>query len=158
MWKVVYAVQIQRRESRKLLTNRQRPLDLLPEAISQCIYIEFYHRADNHSKDADRFHNSMTDNKDGCIPSPLIMFTCTALCHALLEWQKYKGVHPQASKSKLKGDRPNHSNYFNYKIAGGKNTSCGAAMGCKLLSLPGIADTYIFLIITWNTLPESYQQ
>jgi len=31
-------------------------------------------------------------------------------------------------------------------------------MDCKLLSLPGAADTYILLMNTWNTLPESYQQ
>jgi hypothetical protein len=36
------------------------------------------------------------------------VFTCTALCHALLERQKHKGVHPKASKSKLKADRPDH--------------------------------------------------
>jgi len=31
-------------------------------------------------------------------------------------------------------------------------------MGRKLLTSPGIADTYTFLMNTWNTLPESYQQ
>jgi len=33
-----------------------------------------------------------------------------------------------------------------------------AARGPKLLTSPGIADTYTFLMNTWNTLPESYQQ
>jgi len=33
-----------------------------------------------------------------------------------------------------------------------------AATGPKLLTSPGIADTYTFLNNTWNTLPESYQQ
>jgi hypothetical protein len=33
-----------------------------------------------------------------------------------------------------------------------------AATGPKLLTSPGVADTYTFLINTWNTLPESYQQ
>jgi len=28
----------------------------------------------------------------------------------------------------------------------------------KFLALPGVADTYMFLMNTWNTLPESYQQ
>jgi len=100
----------------------------------------------------------MINDKDGHIPSPLIMCTCTALRHALVEWQKNKGVHPKASKSKLKADRPDCSNYFNYKNDGGKNASCCAATGCKLLSSPGVADTYTFLMNTWNTLPESYQQ
>jgi len=100
----------------------------------------------------------MINDKDSHIPSPLIMFTCTALRHALLEWQKNKGVHPKASKSKLKADRPDPSNYFNYMNDGGKNASCCAAMGRKLLTSPGIADTYTFLMNTWNTLPESYQQ
>jgi hypothetical protein len=40
----------------------------------------------------------MLDDKDGHIPFLLIMFTCTALRHALLEWQKNKGIHPKASK------------------------------------------------------------
>jgi len=100
----------------------------------------------------------MIDDKDGHIPSPLIMFTCTALRHALLEWQKNKGVHPKASKSKLKADRPDRSNYFNCKNHGGKIVSCCAVTCRKLLTLPGIADTYTFLMNTWNTLPESYQQ
>jgi hypothetical protein len=46
----------------------------------------------------------MIDDKDGHIPSPLIMFTCTALSHDLLASQKNIGVHPKASKSKLKAD------------------------------------------------------
>jgi hypothetical protein len=100
----------------------------------------------------------MIDNKDGHIPSPLIMFTCTALRHALLEWQKNKGVHPKASKSKLKADRPDHSNYFNYKNDGGKITSSCSATGHRLLTLPSVVDTYTLLMNTWNTLPESYQQ
>jgi hypothetical protein len=71
---------------------------------------------------------------------------------------KNKGVHPKASKSKLKADRPDPSNYVNYKNDGGKNASCCAAMGRKLLTSPGIADTYTFLMNTWKALPESYQQ
>jgi hypothetical protein len=86
------------------------------------------------------------------------MFTCTTLHHALLEWQKNKGVHPTASKSKLKADRPDGSNYFNHKNDGDKNATCCAAKGYNLLTLPGVADTYSFLMNTWNTLPESYQQ
>ena len=82
----------------------------------------------------------MIDNKDGHIPSPLIIFSCTAFRHSLVEWQKINGVHPKASKSKLKANRPDCSNYFNYKNHGGKNASCCAAMGRKLLTLPGIAD------------------
>ena len=100
----------------------------------------------------------MIDNKDSHVPLPLIMFTCTALRYTLLEWQKNKGVHPKASKSKLKEDRPDRSNYFNYKNDGGTNASCHAAMGRKLRTSPGIADTYTFLINTWNTLQGSYQQ
>jgi hypothetical protein len=100
----------------------------------------------------------MINDKDGHIPSPLIMFTCTALRHALLEWQKNRGVHPKASKSKLKAERPDRSNYFNHKNDGGQIASCCAVTGRKLLTSPGVADTYTFLMNTWNTLPESYQQ
>jgi len=35
--------------------------------------------------------------------------------------------------------------------------SCCAVAGHKLLSSPGVADTYTFLMNTWNTVPESYQ-
>jgi hypothetical protein len=84
VWKVVHAVQIQRGESRKLLTNGYHPLCFLPEAIPQIIYMKLYHRAINRGKYADGFYNSMIDDKDGHILSPLIMFTCTALHHALL--------------------------------------------------------------------------
>jgi hypothetical protein len=100
----------------------------------------------------------MNDNKDGHIPSPLIMYTCTALRHALLQSQKNKGVHPKHSKSELKADRPDCSNYFNCKNDGGKIVSCCGVTGRKLLTSPGVADTYTFLMNTWNTLPESYQQ
>jgi hypothetical protein len=74
----------------------------------------------------------MINNKDGHIPSPLIMFTCTALRHALLEWQKNKGVHQKASKSKLKAVRPDRLNNFNHKNHGGQVTSCCAVTGRKL--------------------------
>jgi len=122
------------------------------------MYITFYHRANNHGKYADGIYDSMIDDKDGHIPSPLIMFTCTALRHALLEWPKIKGVHPKASKSKLKADRPDRSNYLNYKNDGSKIAPCSASTGRNLLTSPGVADTYTFLMNTWNTLPESYQQ
>jgi len=155
---VVYAVQIPRRECRKLLTNGQRPLYFVAEAIPRFIYIKFNRRANNRGKYADGFHNSMIDDKDGHIPLPLIMFTSTMLHNALLEWQKNKGVHLKASKSKRKADRPDRSNYFNYKNDGGKNASYCAATGRKFLTSPGVADTSAFLMNTWNTLPESYQQ
>ena len=66
----------------------------------------------------------MINNKDSHLPSPLIMFTCTVLRHDLLEWQKNKGVHPKASKLKLRAGRPDRSNYFNHKNDSGKHVSC----------------------------------
>jgi len=158
VWNVVYAVQIQGRESRKLLKNGQRPLYILAEAIPGLIYIKFYHRANIRCKHADGFHNSMNNDNDGHIPSPLIMVTWTTLGHALVEWQKNKGVHPKESKSKLTADRPDRSNYFHRKNDGNKNASCCAATGRKLLTSPGVADSCTVLMNTWNTLPESYQQ
>jgi len=119
---------------------------------------QIYHRASNLGQYADGFHNSMINDKDSHIPSPLIMFPCTVLRHALLEWQKNNGVHPKASKSKVETDRPDYSNNFNQKNASGKNASSCAAMGPKLKSFAGIADTYTSLMNTWNPLPESYQQ
>ena len=82
------------------------------------------------------------------------MFTCTAMRHALLEWQKNKDVHLKASKSKLKADRPDRSNDFYYKNDDGKNASCCAATGRKLLTSPGVGDTYSFFMNTWNTLHQ----
>jgi hypothetical protein len=49
-------------------------------------------------------------------------------------------------------------NYFKHKNDGCKISSCCAVTGRKLLTSPGIAHTYTFLMNTWNTLPESYQQ
>jgi hypothetical protein len=66
----------------------------------------------------------MIDDKDGQIPSPLIMFTCTVLRHALQEWQKNRGFYPKASKSKFKAEIPDRWNYCNHKNDGGKNASC----------------------------------
>jgi hypothetical protein len=99
----------------------------------------------------------MINDKDGHIPSPLIILTSTALCHAPLEWQKNKSVHLRASKSKLKADRPDRSTCFNPNNDGSKIASCYDVMDRKLLTSPGIGDTYTFLMNTCNTLPESYQ-
>ena len=100
----------------------------------------------------------MINNKDGHIPSPRIMFTCTWLRHALLEWQKNTGVHPKDSQSKLKVDRPDRLNYFNQKNDGCNIAFCCAVMGRKLLTPPGVPNMCTFLMNTWNTLPESQQQ
>jgi hypothetical protein len=81
--------------------------------------MKFYHWANNRNTYADGCYNSMIDDKDGQIPSPLIMFTCTVVNHAVLEWQQNKGIHPKASESKFNVDRPDRSNYFNYKNDGG---------------------------------------
>jgi hypothetical protein len=98
----------------------------------------------------------MNNDKSGHIASPLIMFTCPSLCDALLEWQKNKGIHPKASKSKLKAHRPDRSNYYNCMNDSGKIVSCCPVMRCMLLTSPGVAKTYTLLMYTWNTLPGSY--
>jgi hypothetical protein len=97
----------------------------------------------------------MIDDEDGHIPSPLIMFNCTTLHHALLKWEKNTGVYPKPSKPKVKADRHDCSNYFNYQITLVRPHPAAVR---KLLTSPSIADTYTFLMNTWNTLPESYQQ
>jgi hypothetical protein len=86
------------------------------------------------------------------------MFTCSMLRNALLESPKNKGVHPKSSKSKLNGDRPDPSNDFNHKNDGGKIASCCAVTGRVMLTSPGVADTYTFMMNTCNTIPESYPQ
>jgi len=116
-------------------------LYLLAEAIPCFTYIKFYHWANNPIKYGHGLYNSMINDTDGHVPSPLIMFACTALRHALLEWQKNTVVHPKASMSKLTADRPDHTRYFNFKNDCGKNPSCCAATGRWLLTSPGVADT-----------------
>jgi hypothetical protein len=55
-------------------------------------------------------------------------------------------------------NRPDPSNNFNYEKQDGKNASCCAAMGFKLLTSPEIPETYTLLMNSGNTLWESYQQ
>jgi len=130
----------------------------LAEEILWLIYVKLNHPANNHPNYADGFYNCKIDDNDSHIQSPRNIFTCTALRHALLEWQRDKGIHPKDSKSKLKADQPDRTRYFNYKNDGGKNTSSCTAIGHKFLTSPGVAETYTFSMDTWNTLPESYQQ
>jgi hypothetical protein len=82
--------------------NGQHPLYFLATGIPGFSYIKFYHQTNNPGKYADGLNNSMINNKDEYIPSPLIIYTCTVLRPVLLEWQKKKRVHLKASKSKLK--------------------------------------------------------
>jgi len=158
VWTMVYTVQIQCREYRKLLMTGQCPLSVLAATIPGFIWMKYYHRVNNRDKYADGCFNSKIDDKDGHTPSLLIMFTCTALRHALLEWQKNQTVPLKASKSKLKAVRLECSNYLNHKNDSGNNASCCTATGRQLLTMPGIADAHIFLMNTWNIQPESYQQ
>jgi len=109
----VYAAQIERRESGTLPTNGLHPHCFLAEAITRFINIKCYHRANIHSKYADGLYTSPIKDKDGHIPSPVMIFTCYALCHALLKWQKNKDIQRKASKSKLIAERPDPSNNFN---------------------------------------------
>jgi hypothetical protein len=85
VWKVVCGAQIQRSESQKLPMNGQCPLYSLAEAIPQLLYIKFYNWVNTHGNYADGFYNSMIDDNDRHVPSPLIVFICTASGHALLE-------------------------------------------------------------------------
>ena len=96
---MVYAVYIQRRESRELRTNSPGPLSFPVEAIPGFIYIMFDHCVHKRSTSADGLCNSMIEDTDSHILLPLIMSTCSMLPHVLVEWQKNKDVHPEASKS-----------------------------------------------------------
>jgi len=84
VWQVVNTVQIQRRESRELLMNAQRPLYILVVVIPGYIDIKLYHQVNNVSRYADGYHHSIIDNMDGQILPPLIMYTCTVLRHTIL--------------------------------------------------------------------------
>jgi hypothetical protein len=100
------------------------PLYILAEAIQQFICINFYHWANSCGMYADGFYIPIIEDKNCHIPSALIMFSCPQLRHALLKWQKNKGVHPKASKSMLKADRTDCSIYFNIKNDDGMISSC----------------------------------
>jgi len=77
----------------------------------------------------------------------------------MLSWSgKEQRSSSKRFQVKADADRPDHSNYFNYKNHGGKNAFCCAATGRKLLTWPGVVDTYAFFMNAWNTLPVSYQQ
>jgi hypothetical protein len=107
---MVCTVQIQCREIGKLLTDGQLPIYFLAESIPQFIYIKLCHWANKHGKYADRFYTFMIDHKDGHIPLPLIIFTCTALRHPIVESQRNKRVHPTDCKLKVTAERSDHSN------------------------------------------------
>jgi hypothetical protein len=138
--------------------NGQHPQYFLTKAIQQFHYIKFYHQANHCGRYGDGFHNSVIDGHGGDIPSPLIIFTCTGLHYARLEWPKNNCVHLKASQSQLYPDTLDRSNNFDCKPDGCQHASCCGAMGWKLFASSGVADTYTFLLNTWNTLPESYQQ
>jgi hypothetical protein len=74
----------------------------------------------------------MITDKDGHMLLPLIMLTCNTLRYALQQWQKTKGVHPNASNSKLTAVRPDRSNYFNHNDYNGKMASSCALTGGTL--------------------------
>jgi hypothetical protein len=141
MQQVVYMVQTQHREHRKLLMNGQHPLYFLAATMPQYISMTFHHLVNQCSKYADGSYNSMIDDNDSHTPLPLIMFTCTALRHPILKWQRNNHVHPTASKLNLKAGRPDCLYYFNYKNDDGKYIFCCIATGRKLLMLAGIAET-----------------
>jgi hypothetical protein len=88
----------------------------------------------------------MVDDKDGHIPSSQIMFTCTVVRQAFLQWHKKQGVYWNAFESKLVADRLDHSNYFNYKNDSTKIASGCAALGPKWLTSPVIAEKCTFLM------------
>jgi hypothetical protein len=128
------------------------------EGIPRFILTKLYHRANIRRKYAAGFYNSIMNDRDGHIPLPQIMFTCTMLRVALLEWQTNEGVHSKSSKSKLTAERPDHWKNFDHQNSSGKIACCFCMTGRKLLTLPGVAVTYTLLMNTWNKLQESYQQ
>jgi hypothetical protein len=113
---VVYVVKIRSRITEMRLANGWRHHYFLVESFPQSIDIKFYHWVNNGGRYADGFYNSMIYGKDSHTPSALIMFACTVLHHAFLEWKNNKGVYPKASKSRPKAGRPDRSNHFKHKI------------------------------------------
>ena len=132
---------------------------LIPGGKNSAVYLHHISSSCKHIvQEAEGLYNSMIGDEDANIPSPLILFTCTGLPQDLLESQKNQGVHPKASKSKLKAHRPDYLKYFNYKNDSGMIASCCTVTGCKLWTSPGVAVMYTFLMNILNRLPESYQQ
>jgi hypothetical protein len=75
-----------------------------------------------------------------------------------MEWAKNQGVHPKASKSELKADRPDRSKYFNYTNDRDQTEFCCTALGGKSLTSLGVADMYTFLMNTQISILGIYQQ
>jgi hypothetical protein len=94
--------------------NGQPSLSFLSGTVALHIDNTYSPLENNWVKSAEGFPYSMIDDKDCDIPLPLIMYTCTALHHALLVWQQHQGVRPKVGKSKLKADSLDSSNYINY--------------------------------------------
>ena len=105
------------------MRNMKRPLWFLTEAVPNFIYIKFFRRSNSRGKYADGFYNFMIADKEGQIPTPLIIYTCAAFRHSLLEWEKNGGAPPKA-RSKLETQaKQNPATYFNYKNDGGSTPS-----------------------------------
>ena len=43
----------------------------------------------------------MITNKEGQVPTPLIIYTCAAFRHSLMEWEKNGGAPPKARSVNL---------------------------------------------------------
>jgi len=68
------------------------------ESITWFGIIKVHHRTITSGKYAAGCDDSLIDDKNSHIHRSLIMFIFNTVRHALLEWQKNKGVHPNCSK------------------------------------------------------------
>ena len=74
-------------------TIQARASYFLAEEIPQYIYYQFFKRQRKRGRHAEGFHHWMREK----VPAVLVILTCTALHHALKEWEKNGGSPPQKS-------------------------------------------------------------
>ena len=92
----------------------EAPLVVLGRSHSRLYIYKVLHQSNNRGKYSDGFYNFMVVDNGRQMPSPLIIYTCTAFRHFLLEWKRNSGTSPKA-RSKLDAPtKPNPANYFNY--------------------------------------------
>ena len=72
-------------------TIQARASYFLAEEIPQYIYYQFFKRQRKRGRHAESYHHWMREK----VPAVLVVLTCTALHHALKEWEKNGGVQPQ---------------------------------------------------------------
>ena len=122
----------------------------LAEENPQYIFYQFFKRQRKCGKHADGFHHWMREK----MPMVLVVLTCTALYHALMEWEKNKAA-PLQKPDTIESSgwkRGEWEYYFTQLNDGGLFSQIVTATPIFLHS----PEIYTQLMNTWNGLPPHY--